>query len=136
MSNNTTLTGDKFDVKQFNAKFDAFKQKVATNNIVTDEQTLQKLNSQANITKTPIYMQTPEAIIFNVKQTWFDIIDDISKYGFSFDLVFSHDRMFYVGMTFIFFALVLYALFILFDVEEEKHEQKIIEKHYFYQKYH
>jgi hypothetical protein len=135
MSDNTTPTGDKFDLKQFNVQFDTFKQKVVANNIVTDEQALQKFNSQANITKTPIYMQTPQAIIFNVKQTWFDIIDDILKYGFSFDLVFSYDRMFYVGMTFVFFALVLYALFILFDVEDEKHEQKIIEKHYFYQKH-
>jgi hypothetical protein len=133
MSDNTTPTGEKFDVKQFNVQFDAFKQKTAAKNLVTDEQTLQQLNSQANLSQTPIYLQSPETIIFNVKQTWFNIIDDISKYGFSFNLFFTTDRMFYVGLTLVFFALVLYALYVLFDFEEEKHEQKIIEKHYFYQ---
>lgn len=135
MNNNVQ---QEFDVKQFNIKFDAMKSKIKANNDVTEAEALQKLNDQNNLPKIPIYLQTPETIIFNVKRTWFDIYDDFGKNGTQIQILYKGDRLFYIGLTLIFFALMLYAVYVLFDFEEsetkDSKEKTIIEKHFYHTK--
>lgn len=123
-----------FDVKQFNINFDALKSKIRENNNIIDEKTLSQLDKKDNLPKIPIYLQNPETIIFNVKQTWFDIYDDLNKYGFQIQILDKGDRMFYLGLTLIFFALTLYAIYVLFDFDDDVNnkEKIVIEKHFYY----
>lgn len=133
MNNNVQ---QEFDVKQFNINFDAMKSKIKEENNVTEAEVLAKLNDQSNLPKVPIYLQTPEAIIFNVKRTWFDIYDDYNKNGSQIQILDKGDRLFYIGLTLIFFALALYAVYVLFDFDEsankENKEKVVIEKHFYH----
>lgn len=125
-----------FDIKQFNINFDAMKSKISAQNEIIDAETLAKLNNQSNLPKIPIYLQTPEDIIFNVKTTWFNIYDEIVANGFQLQIFDKNDRLFYIGITCLFFAFVLYTIHILFDFDTgEKQETKtIIEKHFYHEK--
>lgn len=131
MNNNVQ---QKFDVKQFNVNFDAMKSKTTAQNNVIEAEALDKLNNQNNLPKIPIYLQTPETIIFNVKQTWFDIYDDFDKNGTQIQILDKGDRLFYIGITLIFFALALYAIYVLFDFDEgvKNNEKVVIEKHFYH----
>jgi hypothetical protein len=124
----------KFDVKQFNVNFDAMKNAVKAESEVTETKILSQLNDRNNLPKIPIYLQTPEMIIFNVKRTWFDIYDDFNLTGMSINIVNKGDRLFYIGLTLIFFALTLYAVYVLFDFDENNNnkDKVIIEKHYYH----
>lgn len=131
MNNNTE---QKFDVKEFNKGFDTMKNKIKEQNHVTDETILKKLNDSENLPKIPIYLQTPEMILFNIRKTWFDIYDDYQIYGPNIQLLDKNDRLFYLGLTILFFAFVLYAIYILFDVDDELNtkEKVVIEKHFYH----
>lgn len=133
MNNNVQ---QEFDVKQFNLNFDAMKSKIKEENNVTEADVLAKLNDQSNLPKVPIYLQTPETIIFNVKRTWFDIYDDYNKNGTQIQIFDKGDRLFYIGLTLLFFAFALYAVYVLLDFDEsgnkENKEKVVIEKHFYH----
>lgn len=105
-----------FDVKQFNVKFDAMKTKVKEENMLTETKILNQLNT-SNSTSVPVYLQSPLDMMFNIKNTWFDIYDELILNGISINLFYSDLRLFYVGLTFILFALMLYSLRVFVDEE-------------------
>lgn len=133
MDNNIVDIQQEFDVKQFNIEFDAMKAKITAENEIKDKQILQELENKENKQKIPVYLQSPEVILFSIKNTWFNIFDDYTKFGLSLKLIDVDDRLFYIGLTFIFFALTLYALYVLFDFEEVPNTNKIIENHYYHE---
>lgn len=126
-----------FDIKKFNVNFDAMKTKIYAENEIVEARKLKELEDKNKLPKVPIYLQTPEEIIFNVKNTWFGIYDDVSHNGFQVQFLDKGDRLFYIGLTFLFFAFALYAVYILFDFDEsskkENKEITIIEKHFYHQ---
>lgn len=133
---NITDIQQKFDVKQFNVNFDAMKTKTYAESEIIEASKLKALYEKDNLPKVPIYLQTPEEILFNLKRTWFEIYDDFLKNGISVQIFDKGDRLFYIGITFLFFALTLYAIYVLFDFEENSNkdikEKTIIEKHFYH----
>jgi len=124
----------KFDVKQFNVNFDAMKTKAKQELQIKDANILKQLADNENLPKTPIYLQSFEMIFFNLKNTWFNIYDDSLKYTFNLSILNKDDRLFYIGLTCLLFAFLLYTIQILFDFEEntQKEEKIIVEKHFYH----
>jgi len=107
-----------FDSQKFNQAFE--KQKALSNGSYKDlqEERLGKLNVQ-NIEQKP-YQLSFMQILINIKDTWFELIDDILNRQFYVETFTKKNRMFYIGITIIFFVICMYLYDIIFDNIDEK----------------
>ena len=109
------------------------KKKLISEKIESDTKELEKLNKENSTLKTPLYSMSPYEILVNLKNIWFDILDDLHEGNISFNILLKDDRLFYVGLSLILFALLLYSTYVLLDFDEsEKNNAQIIEKHYYH----
>lgn len=59
-------------------------------------------------------------LVYNIRTTWSGLLDDIKKYGFKYDGLFTKDdRLLYIGITIILLAIVIYAYDIMMGKDEE-----------------
>lgn len=138
MSNNNPTsefsTDGKFDINKFNSSFDKSKDDNKLINKEHDNEVLQKLNSFTD--SKPLYKNTISEIIIGIKNTWFYLLDDLLEQKFTFDTFTKENRLFYVGITLVCIAVILYFYnFFTSDDENvpiQKSNDKIIEKYYFY----
>jgi hypothetical protein len=79
----------------------------------------------------PIQQQSMSDILIGVKNTWFGILDDILAGDFNLRIFTRSNRLFYIGITLIVVAILLF----LYNYFTEKREEKVItiEKHYIYE---
>lgn len=98
----------KFDLAQFNKDFDINKDRALKSQIITDQKKLNALADSANPPKVSLYNLSLFQIIVNTKDAWFNLLDDLLDYQFNLDTFTKDNRLFYIGLTIIFFALVLY----------------------------
>ena len=59
--------------------------------------------------------------MINVKNTWFDILDDILAGNISMSMFSKKNRLFYIGLTIIIIAMVLY-IYNYFSDDEDSDE--------------
>jgi hypothetical protein len=98
----------RFDLAQFNKDFDKSKDQVMKSQIITDQKKLNELADAANLPKVSLYNLSIFEIIINTKNAWFNLLDDLLDQQFSLETFTKENRMFYVGLTIVFFASVLY----------------------------
>lgn len=137
MNNNPTsefTTNGKFDINKFNSSFDKTKNDQKLINKQRDDEILHKLNSTTD--SKPLYKSTMSDIIIGIKNTWFYLLDDLLEQKFIFDTFTKENRLFYIGITLILISVIMYFYdyFTSDDgiVGQQKSEDKIIEKYYFY----
>ena len=48
--------------------------------------------------------------LLNIKNTWFDLINDLIEQPLNSDILLKNDRLFYIGLTFVLFCLIYFLL--------------------------
>ena len=106
------------------------------NNKIRSKEKLEKLlehyNGETEVEK-PLYQKSIMELFIGLKNTWFDILDDVLAGDFSTNMITKNNRLFYIGLTVIIVALLLY-IYNYFTEEEiikaPDKETTIVEKHY------
>jgi hypothetical protein len=76
---------------------------------IESESKLEILNKKANIiTPKPFYMMNILEIIIELKNTWFQIMDELMAGNYSMSILIKNNRMFYVGLTILIMAIIMY----------------------------
>jgi len=109
------LENDKFDIDKFNRDFDQYKDQRKKEMEETLQGKLDELNKPKE--QIPAYNLSMGQIVINIKDTLFNILDDMLHFNFTWDIILKENRLFYLGLTFIFIACVVYfyMFFILFE---------------------
>lgn len=100
-------TNNKFDLAKFNKEFTIQKEKKQRESKIKSQEKINKLNKDANIEIEPLYSLSISELLFGVKNTWFDILDDILAMKFN-NIITKNNRLFYIGLTVIIVAIILY----------------------------
>ena len=113
------LNNGKFDIDKFNRDFSQYIQKRKTDMKEILDQKLERLNKPVPV---PLVYNLPVGqIIINIKDAFFDILDDIVNFKVASDTFTRSNRMFYVGIVCVIVALLLYFyLFFICDGSESK----------------
>jgi hypothetical protein len=127
----------KEDDAEFNAKFNAeFEKQKADNNKKNKDNELKRLNSlnQEVDTRTIWDLKFNEMLI-GVKDTWFEILDDILIGNISSNIFIKKNRLFFIGLTIIVIVIILYIYDVLTRTNDiKKNNSNIKEIHHYYHK--
>ena len=123
-------SGKKFDVKEFNVKFEQEKERTKTVGKTLDEQRLAKLNKPPP--KKQIYELSIGEIIINIKDAWFEILDDLLQQDFTLETLTRNNRLFYIGLTIIIIFIAIYLYDILTEDDIPEPTKEIKEIHHIY----
>lgn len=106
----------RFDLKKFNKVFDINREISKRNQRVKD---LEKLNELSRVdTMTSLYDLNISQILVNIKNTWFNLLDDILEQRFQLNTFTKENRLFYIGLTILFIAVIMY-IYTMISGEEE-----------------
>lgn len=95
-----------FNLGQFNKEFERTKEIAQESQRLRD---LNKLNALSQVQeRTSLYNLSILQIIINAKDAWFNLLDDLLDQKFVLDTFIKDNRLFYIGLTVLFFATVLY----------------------------
>ena len=106
------------------------------NNKIRSKEKLEKLLEHYNgetETETPLYQKSIMELFIGLKNTWFDILDDILAGDFSINMITKNNRLFYIGLTIIIVAILLYIYNYFTQDDAIKlpdKEMTVVEKHY------
>ncbi len=64
--------------------------------------------SNIEISEKPFYKMNILEILIEMKNTWFQILDELIAGNFSMSILVKNNRMFYVGLTILIFAIILF----------------------------
>lgn len=102
-----------FDLGKFNIVFENNKK------IVQEYQRLKELEKLNAMTQkqeiVSLYNLNIYQILVNTKDTWFDLLDDILDRKYTLSIFHKDNRLFYIGITILFFSIVLYMYSIISD---------------------
>ena len=116
---------NKIDLQKFNSAFDKEKQRVKEEAKQKQQKRLDELNKPPP--QKMIHEYSVGEIIIGVKDTWFDILDDILQYGITKDLLNKKNRLFFVGVTIVLIILILYLHEFIFGSEKKLSKSNSIE---------
>jgi len=95
-----------FDLGQFNKVFERDKERAKESQRLKD---LDKLNALSQTQeRVSLYNLSLLQIIVNTKDAWFTLLDDLLDQRFELETLTKNNRIFYIGLTIIFFAAILY----------------------------
>ena len=110
----------KYDIDKFNRNFDQYKDKRKEEMIEKINQKLSELNKPPEI--TPPYSLSIGQIFINIKDTLFNIIDDLLNFKLSFNSLLKENGLFYLGLFFLIIAGILYFYSLFLDVTPNIHQ--------------
>ena len=122
------------DNKKFNLQFDKLKADAKEKYKKNQEDRLLKLNTEANQpSTTPFYKKNIGQLFIGIKDTWFEILDDVLNKDFSIRIFTKDNRLFFIGLTIciIGFILVIYDMFIN-PSDDDSSDKKKVEIHHVY----
>jgi len=121
-----------FNEADFNQKFEESKELTKLLSKEKERQRLQDLNTE-ELRKSIVELSTIE-ILIGIKDTWFELIDDLLQGKFNMETFTKDNRLFYIGVTII-LIVILYFLFSIFnDDQENDKNKKIIKIYHIYSK--
>lgn len=113
----------RFDLGKFNKVFDVNREITKRNQRVEE---LQKLNRLSQVeTTTSLYDLNISQILVNTKNSWFNLLDDLLEQRFQLTTFTKENRLFYIGLTIVFIAVILYLYTILTADTEIESSQPI-----------
>lgn len=122
------LDDGKFDIDRFNRDFDQYKQKRKDQMKEEIDRKLAELNRPPEV--IPVYNLSIGQILVNMKDSVFDIIDDVINFKIYNGMLLKNNRMFYLGLFIIIIALLMFFyMFFIFDGQYENiflHSSEVI----------
>jgi hypothetical protein len=97
---------NKFDVNKFNLIFDEEKKARQIKQKEEDEKRLKALNNI--VVQKKIKDLNLSETLQGIKNTWFDILDDLLAYNFNMSIFTKDDRLYFMGITFLIIGIVLF----------------------------
>jgi hypothetical protein len=128
----TTLAatpGGRFDAQKFNIEFEKSKNIKKAQTKSLEQERLAKLSSDE--TTLSITELTVSEILIGLKDSWFDLLDDLLQRRFDITIFTKKNRLFYIGVTLIIIIIILYVYDLLSD-ETEKDNTRVVEVHHIY----
>ncbi|VBB17968.1 hypothetical protein YASMINEVIRUS_431 [Yasminevirus sp. GU-2018] len=122
-----------FDLGKFNKVFERNKEVVKESQRIND---LNKLNALSETQeRTSLYNLSIFQIIVNTKDAWFNLLDDLLDQRFELSTFTKDDRMFYIGVTIVTIAVVLYLYGMMTSTEDttEKPVESVQKIYHIYQ---
>lgn len=106
------ITG-RFDINKFNAQFDEYLAKEHNKRLVTD----QKYLESKTVTKRDklLHELTFFELVVGMKNNFFDLLDDITSGNINNETWTKNNRLFYIGLLIVIFAVSLVCINIVFD---------------------
>jgi len=101
--------GKYFDLYDFNKNFDSYIEQQQKERLLNEKLKLTDLSTIESIKISP-YQLPIDKIMINIKDTWFEIYDNLLKNKNPFSN-FNEDKFFYIGISLIIIALI-YIIFI------------------------
>jgi hypothetical protein len=125
-------TNGKFDIGIFNTAFNKNKETQKDITKSNSEKRLNTLNMLAN--QNNEYSNTPIINLFiQIKNSWFYLTDDLLQQKFQIETFTKENRLFFIGLTLIFFAtILLFFNEFINNNNKDIESNKIIEKYYIY----
>jgi hypothetical protein len=122
---------NKNDLGKFNIVFDRKKEIAKEAQRIKD---LNKLSALSEETK-PVspYNLSLFQIIVNTKDAWFNLMDDLLDQRFEIETFTKENRLFYIGITILVFATILYCYAVLSQDTVTKIEPEVQKIYYIYQ---
>jgi hypothetical protein len=82
----------------------------SNNNIYSESEQVNQIIKPSNIRilEKPFYKMNILEILIEMKNTWFQILDELLAGDFSIGVLTKNNRMFYVGLTILIFAIILF----------------------------
>jgi hypothetical protein len=106
---------NEFDITAFNREFENRMQQETVNNQQADSARLAQMNAAAN-NKTTVqpYDLSFSQMMIGVKDTWFELFDDLLRRQYYTETFTKDNRLFFIGLTIILIILLLYLLDAIF----------------------
>lgn len=124
------ITADnKLDLQKFNLAFEKEKDLVKYNNKISEKDKLSKF--QTATAKKSLSELSIFEILIGIKDTWFDLIDDLLQKQFNATTFTKNNRLFYIGVTIIVIIIILY-LYDMMSETEEPENKRIVEVRHIY----
>lgn len=101
----------RFDLGKFNKVFDVNREITKRNQRVEELEKLSRLSKVE--THTSLYDLNISQILVNTKNSWFNLLDDLLEQRFQLDTFTKDNRLFYIGLTIVFIAIILYLYTVL-----------------------
>lgn len=105
--------GKYFDLYDFNKDFDAYIRQQQKQRLLNEKLKLTDLSTIDSIKIKP-YQLPLDKMLINVKDTWFEMYDEVSK-GENPLTKINEDKFFYIGLTLIIVALIYVMLWFFFE---------------------
>ncbi|ARF09247.1 hypothetical protein Catovirus_2_196 [Catovirus CTV1] len=114
-----------FTEYDFNKKFEQEKELVKQLNNQKEKDRLDKLNNANNIQPKSLYELSVIDILIGIKDSWFEMIDELLQGKFDVITFTKNNRLFYIGITIIVIVLMLY-MYGLFTESQSNSNEKIV----------
>lgn len=102
-----------FDLGKFNIVFDNNKKIIKQHQRLKDLEKLNELSQQKQ--HISLYDQNIYQILVNTKDTWFNLLDDLLDHQYNPSTFYKDNRLFYIGITIMFFSIILYLYAVIID---------------------
>jgi len=113
------------DGEDFNREFVFKKKEIARENKVKSQEKLDRLTEAANIEEKSLYNLSIVEFLIGIKNTWFEILDDILAGNFSMSIITAKNRLFFIGLTIVLMAMILY-IYNYFTNEEDYFDDQTV----------
>lgn len=119
---------DDFDLQKFNLEFEKEKDRRKEEIAKKEQAKLDLLNKDPP--PKPVYKYSIGEIFIGIKDSWFDILDDILQYGITQDTFTKNNRLYFIGITFIFLVSILFIYNSLLGEDYNKKSITTLEIHH------
>jgi hypothetical protein len=132
VDNNPNITNklSDFDVKKFNIDFDV--EKAMQEKTRRQKERARLASMEKPEIKKKIYQLSIGEILIGLKDTWFEILDDLLQQRFSLSIFTKGNRLFFIGLTITIIVLIVYLYELLTEDEVPQLDTKVKEVHHIY----
>jgi hypothetical protein len=123
-----------FDLAGFNKAFDEQKDQTKKLEVELIKNKLDIMNEK-NKNKKRLYDMSILDIMIGIKDTWFNLIDDLLNKNISMHTFTKDNNLFYLGITILIITLVIYIYNTLFTRDIKMNENENIQKIYHIYRY-
>lgn len=106
---------NRFNLQEFNRDFERNIDLTRQSNIELENQRLNQLNTQGLQMNQKPYDKSISQMLIGIKDTWFDIIDDLLSDKFYTETFTKNNRLFYIGLTIVLLVIFIYLCYMLLD---------------------